>query len=127
MVEGHSHSALVDSGCSVTLVKADGITSPNVPYGNGIRLLTVGERYIQTQGWVRLTSVRSGNTEIGPLQAYVVFSLPLGVDLFICLPPMLRLGCWIGEVSGTPTICWYKPPDVETMAVVQSKDVAAVV
>jgi len=69
-------------------------------------LITMSSQKLVTQGRVQLTSLLHQNKELGPMDARVVSKLPLGVDMILGLPVMLRVGCWIGQVNGKHTVRW---------------------
>ena len=70
LAAGHLRSALLDSGCSVTLIAARAIP-PGLPvlHGQDMRLETLEGRPIFTRGWLRLPSLLSDGFELGPLDA----------------------------------------------------------
>lgn len=107
MVDGQQRSALLDSGCSVTLIKATKVAAKNIVTNDrDVQLETMSGQQLHTRGWVQLDSLCSANIELGPVKAYIVSSLPLGADIVIGLPLLLRVGCWIGEVNGQATVQW---------------------
>ena len=55
---------------------------------------------IETQGRIILQSVEHQGTELGPIEAFLVQDLALGVDLVLGLPLLTQHGCWIGEMEG---------------------------
>ena len=70
-----------------------------VLHSKHLQLETMGKQWLSTRGQLQVTSLRSGETELGPTTAYVVPTLPLGVDMALGLPLVLRHGCWIGRVA----------------------------
>ena len=103
LVDGRPCTALLDSGCSVTLVKKT--TAAPISH-KPVRLETMNGGQMETQGRVLLRSLKSGNKELGPVTAYVVPHLPLGVDIVLGLPLLRRHGCWIGEIKGKVDVRW---------------------
>ena len=105
-VNGRPQSALLDSGCSITLIKADGVTSEQMDGCSTQALETMNGQQFWTQGWTHLSSLCIANTELGPVRAHVVPTLPFGVDIVIGLSLMLRHGCWIGKERGHVVVRW---------------------
>ncbi|MCH9663309.1 MAG: aspartyl protease family protein [Gammaproteobacteria bacterium] len=105
-VEGQHWQALLDPGCSVTLVAKAVVGNFTVRRGNELQLETMNMQRLPTQGQLQLTSLRCGDIELGPVTAYVVPSLPFKVDIVLGLPLVLRHGCWIGKVANRVTIQW---------------------
>jgi ribonuclease HI len=107
LVDGRPLSALVDSGCSVSLIAAKGVAGrKTVAHGPELRLETMTGQRFKTHGWVELRSLCSANMELGPVRAYVVPTLPFGVDVVIGLPLLLRHGCWFGKVHDKVMVRW---------------------
>ena len=109
VVEGHLWQALLDPGCSVTLVAKAVVGNFTVQQGNDLQLETMNMQRLSTQGQLQLTSLRYGDIELGPLTAYVVPTLPFKVDVVLGLPLVLRHGCWIGKVANRVTVKWGAP------------------
>ena len=110
LVCGQPRPTLIDSGCSVTLIKASGIPRGHGTIGGrGAVLETMNGQHIRTCGVVRLASVRCGDLELGPFNAHVVSTLPRGVEMVIGLPLLLDHGCWFGRVNGRPIARWGAP------------------
>ena len=106
VVEGQLWQALLDPGCSVTLVTKAVVGNFTVRQGNDLQLETMNMQRLATQGQLQLTSLRYGDIELGPLTAYVVPTLPFKVDVVLGLPLVLRHGCWIGKVANRVTVKW---------------------
>ena len=90
-VGGRVVAALVDTGCSVTLVGehlAHGLVRGQDCSGLEMMNRTV----ICTHGSVLLESVQLGDSELGPLRAQVIGCLPGGVEMVLGLDVILRHG-----------------------------------
>ena len=105
-VNGQPQSALLDSGCSITLIKANGVTGKQLDVCSMQALETMNGQQLWTQGWMHLSSLCIANTELSPIRAHVVPTLPFGVDIVIGLSFMLRHGCWIGKEHGHIVVWW---------------------
>ena len=99
-VDGRALTGLVDTGCSVTLIKGS-----VVPEKRGrpsqLRLETMSGETVALKSAVELVSVRDINRfELGPAAAYIVESLPLGVDMVLGLDTIARVGLKVSEYEG---------------------------
>ena len=106
-IEGSWAVALVDSGCSVSLVKTALVIGKKWSDNrHDAPLITMSSQKLKTKGWVRIGSLRHGSTELGPTEAKVVETLSFDVDVIIGLPIMLRHGLWIGVKDGKSELVW---------------------
>ena len=105
-LDGHHLTALLDSGCSVTLIKASAVGDRHWLQDKPLQLEMANGQMIATQGRVNFESVICDGVELGSLEAHVVPCLPCGVQVVIGLPLMLRHGCWIGEMNGQTIVRW---------------------
>ena len=100
---------LMNSVCSVTFIKASGISHVHGTVGGcGAVLDTMNGQQLCTHGVVWLTSLWCSDQELGPLNAHMLSTLPHGVEIVIGLhvPLLLDHSCWFGCVGGQPTVCW---------------------
>ena len=104
-LNGRSCTALLDSGSSVSLVKNRNTHQPS-RFHQPLHLETMDGGRLATQGRVVLQSVRHRGRELGPVEAFFVPHLPLGVDLVLGLPVLQQHGVWIGETEGKASIRW---------------------
>ena len=72
----------------------------------GLTLEIMNGQKLCTLGQVQLSSLRSGNLELGPVSAHVVPTLPSGADVVLGLSLLLRHGCWMGCINGHPSVRW---------------------
>lgn len=91
-VNGRECRMLLDTGCSVSLVRSDLIG--HVKSSEGVCLEIMNGNVIQTEGRATLgeVTVGSNQVEIGPLNVHVVKTLPLQLELIVGLDVILRYG-----------------------------------
>ena len=93
IVSGQKRRALVDTGCSYTLVRIDSrlgeICQQN---GEGITLETMDGKFVKTKGTSHIESLLVGGKELGPMTVQVMQFLPMGVDMIIGLDIVTQFG-----------------------------------
>ena len=102
-VAGQTVRAMIDTGCSVTLIGsrlAGGL--PRHPRRIGLEMMD--RTVVRTQGSVDLLSVIVHDIEIGPIRAHVLASPPRGVDLVLGLDVALRQGLKVCMENGVPQV-----------------------
>ena len=88
-VDGQHYSAIIDTGCSVSLVNS-GVVN-HLPCKNVcLNLLTLGGERVTTQGMVEFASLTLENCDLGSFVAYKVRSLPQDVSFIIGLDVLLK-------------------------------------
>lgn len=102
-VDGRIVPVLIDPGCSFTLVGkhfASGLASLS-PLGPrdciGLEIMDCSVLYAKE--FVTLSSVKMDGTELGPVRAYVMSRLPLGVSMVLGLDVVLKHGLSIREIG----------------------------
>ena len=99
-IDGVSLQGLIDTGCSVTLIKASSATSKPFQLNN-LRLDTMGGGSVISRKSVELKSVKTEDCqELGPVNAHVVEYLPLNLDLVIGFDLISRIGLVVGPRNG---------------------------
>lgn len=83
--------ALIDTGCSVTLIDEKVIGGYEV-LSSSLNLETMERRTLRTRGVVTLSSLRCDEVELGPVAAHVVSTLPQNVEMVIGLDIIARAG-----------------------------------
>ena len=91
LIEGQRHRALIDTGCSVTLV-GEKVAGGRHRDKSEVELEMMQRRILRTSGAVQLLSVVVDNFELGPVSAHVVSDLPLDVGLVVGLDVIKRVG-----------------------------------
>ena len=91
LLDGRRVRALIDTGCSVTLIDKNVVGNRSVS-NESIELETMERRALRTRGVVRLLSLTCDGVELGPVNAHIVSMLPLNVDLVIGLDVIARVG-----------------------------------
>lgn len=102
-MDGRIVPVLIDPGCSFTLVGkhfASGLASLS-PLGPrdciGLEIMDCSVLYAKE--FVTLSSVKMDGTELGPVRAYVMSRLPLGVSMVLGLDVVLKHGLSIREIG----------------------------
>ncbi|MCH9662250.1 MAG: retroviral-like aspartic protease family protein, partial [Gammaproteobacteria bacterium] len=104
-VSGQVARALIDTGCTLTLVSsklARGLHRQN----DRVTLAMMDSSQICTQGSVLLKSVRVDGRELGPVRAQVLGIPPSGVDLVLGLDVIMRHGLVVGCEYGSAKV-WF--------------------
>ena len=105
-IEGRRGTALLDSGCSCSLVKSNVIRRSIIRDDQDSPLITMSSQHLRTEGTIEIASLCHGTRELGPTKARVVEKLPFDVDFIIGLPIILKHGLWIGSNHGQRTVKW---------------------
>mgnify|MGYP003396821428 FL=1 len=104
-MDGQAGWALVDSGCSVSLVaETMAKRGRELRGGKMLQLQMANGRILETCRRIQFKAVSCDGVELGAVEAYVVPRLPTGVDMIVGLPVISRMGCWIGEINGVLSI-----------------------
>lgn len=82
-MNGEDRQALIDTGCSVSLIGESAVGRNNTSRSEKIRLVTMGGDVVSSSRSVYLQSVDFEGKNLGPFKAYVVPFLPLSVDMVI--------------------------------------------
>lgn len=98
-LDGKRSWALVDTGCSYTLVRAGAGLSTQGD-GEGVVLETMDGKSIRTRGKALVKSMVMAGKQLGPRIVQVMQSLPLDVDLVIGLDMVLDHGLVVTSTGG---------------------------
>lgn len=99
-INGRTTDALIDSGCSLTLIGENFLQSLSLPLSRDrVRLETIDGGIVHTKGSVSLKSVSVDGVELGVVKAFVLPSLPLGVGLVLGLDVILQFGLTVRRVD----------------------------
>ena len=95
-VNGERRRALIDTGCSVTLVSSSVANCVTPKSSQMVSLELMDGRSLVTRGAVCMRSVLTEDgVELGPVEAQVVPSLPAGVDVVLGLDIIYKTGLTI--------------------------------
>ncbi len=98
-LNGVQRRALIDTGCSYTLVRA-AVVGGKWMRGDSVLLETMDGKTIRTLGSAWVESLAASGTELGPLKVQVMRSLPLGMDIIIGLDVVLMHGLMVTTLGG---------------------------
>lgn len=99
-VDGKIVAALVDCGCSVTLI-GEAVVKGRQKGKCGVRLETMNRSVVEAQSVVHFSSVLfEDEYELGPVDAFVAPTLPTGVEMVLGLDVILRHGMSISVEGG---------------------------
>lgn len=90
---------MIDTGCSVTLVNAAAVEGYACNNGT-LKLMTLGNDYVSTEGYVEFDSIIVDGFELGSFVAHKVAVLPLSVDLVLGLDLLLRYEFTMNKQEG---------------------------
>ena len=103
MIEGNNFRALIDTGCSVSLLRSDLLQHlPNSK--SDIVLKTINSNCIRTEGRVHVSSVILQGVDLGPVDFYKVPTLPLGVHAVLGLDVLAHCGLQLSFQNGRPSV-----------------------
>ena len=109
-IDGGVISALIDSGCSISLIGENWVKGRSRGRDT-VRLEVMGGGSLVAAGSVVLKSIRVDGVELGPVKAFVVPSLPLGVGFVVGLDVILRHGMAVRSAAGRVEVIFGEDAD----------------
>ncbi len=108
MIDGRRRRAMIDTGCSVTLI-SQAAAGNRRRERNAVSLETMNRVALKTRGAVWLSSIKTDKgIELGAVKAHVLPTLPLGVDAILGLDMVLRHGLSVTEEEDGPLVSFGK-------------------